>query len=328
MNLRNLFLVLSVLLVYNSLHSNFFARSFMRATSLAKHKKYIFHFDVNKTLVGIDPAGGKALNDILIHSLADRYKYCWGPEIQKPINYSDYIKTYVLPGASDDRELKKLRVKKISDFIEYLKETGHPLYHEAQSTLDNLKIKIEMQNGRLVFDSFYRLINHLMQHTINFTIIIRTFGDDIESIVKEFDTYITPGFINKYGKIKNRMLHVEGDKTFETSQDIYNFFKTTVNIAIQDSWKEWSQQNEHQHFGKLFPVDPEDAEIVSIILDDNIIDDPESTSNIVDPVDAQTGGHLNVAELIKKKRIFVVDTIAAILNPDYFIELIESVDQV
>jgi hypothetical protein len=100
------------ILFYGLLSISFLAAISSALTPIPQEKPkptVILHFDVNRTILADDPAGGKTLHDVLVHSLADFYKDRWIPSLEKPLSYSEYIKQHVLPGPTTDKELKKLR---------------------------------------------------------------------------------------------------------------------------------------------------------------------------------------------------------------------------
>lgn len=74
-------------------------------------------------------------------------------------------------------------------------------------------------------------------------------------------------------------------------------------------------------FGKPLYIDPEDRSTLSLFFDDNIfLDDREK--NIIAPMNAKTGEPISIAELAALNQVFCVDTLEAILNDDYFIDLV------
>lgn len=308
--------------LYSFLALSFFSPVFITKAS----PKLILHFDVNRTILAEDPAGGKTLDDVLLHSLADFYKDIWAPELTEAITYSEYIKQHVLPGKNNDKELKSLRSKKISEFISFLRETDHPFYPIVQKQFDQMKTQLS-QSKSIVFLSFYQLIAYLQKNNIDFTIILRTFGDDLERIITDINETLNCTFFTAHGKIKNGKLHIiqsDLQQCIQNDSEFYTTLKKSSHMAIQDNWKEWNDHHEHQEYAKKFPIDINDTEVISMFFDDNIIEDPSSINNIVNPVDVKTGKSLNVADLITRKNIVVVDTIRAILDTNYYINKVKA----
>lgn len=300
-----------------------FICSFLPAKMAVKtDKKLILHFDVNRTILADDPAGGKTYKDTLYHSLADTYKDIWREDLKEPISYSAYVREYLLPGKNSDQELKKLRTEKISNFIEYLRINNHHFYEKVKEEFELMNHKLS-GNKSLIFDSFYKLIDYLKLKNIDFSIALRTFGHDLERVMKEINTVLGKKCFESSAKFEQGILHVQNTDELHSADQIYNFIKSNKCLGIQDNWKEWSLNNQYQEYGKAFYIDSNDDQTISIFFDDNIIEDPQSLKNIVNPVDVKTGLSLNVANLIQSKNLVVVDTIQAILDDQYFINKIK-----
>ncbi len=97
-------------------------------------------------------------------------------------------------------------------------------------------------------------------------------------------------------------------------------------MAIQDDWNWWFKHSENYQFGKPFPIDLADTSVCSLFFDDNAAlnqDHPEN--NIVAPFDISSKRNLSPEELVSIKRLFPVDTLEALCNENYFIELIEFI---
>ena len=289
--------------------------------------KLLLHFDVNKTLIADDAAGSKTTDHILMHALAERYYDRWDERVPDPISYLDYVKHYLLPGKSSDLALRAARDQQIQRFLDFLRERNHFYTPWAEKQFYQLKAKLA-QSETLVFPSFYKLLSYLEENELRYTVLLRTFGSDLPRVIRDINTATGSSMISLKGRFKHRTLFVEmaplQERCIERINDIYQFFKNSSHIAIQDNWEDWMTHEEAQEYGKTFPVDLQDDSVISLFFDDNVRVEPNSLVNIVNPIDVHTNQPLNVVSLVESKNIFRVDAIDAILDDDYFIHLVEA----
>lgn len=283
----------------------------------------LLHFDVNKTLIAVDPASSQTLEQILNALLADKFKYKWSSEIQEPISYQEYVESYLLPGPAYDQELKKKRRALISHFVNFVQETHHPLQSEIVEEYTFLNEKLQ---DKYIFFSFFNLFEELKAQNIQFRIILRTFGNDLDPVISAItQTFPEEKFSGK-GYFSEGKLHIHSDHSsfvFDNLQDVYIFFKSNSHIAIQDNWQEWNDHQESKDYAKRFPIDLEDNQILSLFFDDNI-KERQSPDNIVTPINIKTGECLDIEELIEQKKIFRVNTYQAIVDDHYFMDLVNQ----
>jgi hypothetical protein len=183
----------------------------------------------------------------------------------------------------------------------------------------------------LVFRSFYKLLEDLDSRHIEYSVILRTFGSDLDRVATDVNQARSTNFFGLRGRFKDRQLFIQEspsqERRIEDISQIYQFFKESSHIAIQDNWEDWAQHNEHQEFGKTVPIDLEDETVLSLFFDDNVKTKPGSVTNVVNPVDIRTGQSMAVAPLVDKKIIFRVDMLEAILDDDYYIRHVnEAID--
>lgn len=286
----------------------------------------ILHFDVNRTLIMVDPVGGKSTSDCIMNTLADIYTDKWDDRVLEPICYSDYIRKYVLPGSeAQDPSLKRLRSQKIAQFLNFLIETNHHLAKNVKGDFVRVLEKLEKQST-LVLTSFYRLLGYLEENEYQYSIVLRTFGSDLKEVMDDIEGQMHSDFFSAQGVFK------EGKYHLDTSSDLaamgvaafYDFLKNNPHVAVQDDWAPWNRSGKMQAFGKLFPIDLEDRSVVSIFFDDNVVIERNGFENIVNPVNVQTMQMMDVYELIQNHRIFVVDTMEAIEDDGYYIRLVQQ----
>lgn len=276
----------------------------------------MLHFDINKTLIATDKAGGKSLEDVLNHLLASEYRYRWEEGVSEPISYEEYIREIVLPGPEHDLELKAKRKVYLDHFLDYLKEQSHPLYLDVLKTYTAAFEKLQHSNGN-VFPSFYKLLRVLDEAEISYTLYLRSFGSEIFEIAEEINSIYGELFAQS-GSFKHRDLIVDGKNIGSDPSDIYRFLCNNSHMAIQDDWSYWMLGKKASSYGKPFIIDQNDPTILAIFFDDNIYD------NIVAPIDMESGEPLPIEEVINRKQMVCVDTLKAILDDNYFFDLVNQ----
>lgn len=281
----------------------------------------MLYFDINETLIASDRAGGKTLENVLNQLLASKYEYKWDPTITEPISYVTYIKEVLLPGPEHDLDLKKRRRAYLGHFIDYLKDQNHPLYAEVQATYKIALEKLESAKGN-VFPSFYQLLRKLDQEKISYTLILRSFGSEVFEIAEEINQVYGDIFKNTGSFIEGKL--TMADESFGNDvSEIYEILSHSSHTAIRDDWKYWMSGNMDSAFGKPFILDLSDPKILGIFFDDNIkLNDTEK--NIIAPIDVSTGLLIPIEKLIKRKQVVRVDTLKAILDDNYFADLVDQ----
>lgn len=286
--------------------------------------KIILHQDINRTIIAEDLVEGKSVDVVLINALAEKYCDHWSSNVLQPISYADYIKTHLLPGSKTDPVLKKARNQKIAEFIDYLQTIHHAFYNKVQEKFQKLRTKLASHKS-IIFPSFYREIEYLNQLNIPYSLVLRTFGKDLDRVIEEIHNNISSEFFDWRGIFKNGYLELTALKTKEvvmlhTTAELYDFLKKHGNIALQDDWKTWNQHHETQEFGKLFPIDTNDGTVITLFADDNA--DP--SNGIVNARHPKTNAILNIKELIEHNNICVVDMLSAIEDDEYFVKQLQS----
>lgn len=282
----------------------------------------ILHFDVNRTLIFSDVVQNQSPEDVIVNGLADRLEYLWDETLTHPINYTNYVKYHLYPNPERSKEIKQKQKSQTTRFLEFLRESNHPLYPAAQQLFERAQQALAKQKT-LVFPSFYNLLAHLKGKNIAYTLVFRTFGSDIRDIAEELNQQLGPDFLTHFYSFSQGVFNFE----YASPADFYRYIKNAgYHMAIQDDWNWWFKHSENYQFGKPFPIDSDDAEICSLFFDDNATlnrDHPEN--NIVAPFDIAGQRELTPEELVAQKRLFPVDTLEALCNENYFIDLIEQI---
>lgn len=281
----------------------------------------ILHFDVNRTLIFLDAGQNQSPEDVIVNGLADRLEYMWDETLTHPINFTNYVKYHLFPNPERSREIKAKQKNQTTNFLPYLRERNHPLYPEAMRLFERAQRAAQTQKT-LVFPSFYRLLDHLKENQIGYTLVFRTFGGDIKEVADELNQRMGMGFLNHF------YLFDKGSFKSKDGEGL-NFYECIKNashhIAVQDDWNWWFKHHENYQYGKAFPVDFGDPSRKSLFFDDNArINQDHPEYNIVAPFSISEGKALTPGEMIEKKYLFPVDPIEALCDEDYFVKLISE----
>ncbi len=281
----------------------------------------LLNFDINKTLIAQDKATNKSVEDTLNQLLAEKTKACWDDTLLEPISYQRYV-GILLPGREDDLPLKKRRLEYLNHFVDHLKDQNHLLYQEVASTY-HTALNILQESGGKVFPSFYRLINELDKKDISYSIILRSYGVEVFEVAEEIKLFQNKVF-SRFGTFREGKLStMESEKMHEEPYAVYEVLRSSGHLAIQDDWKHWVKGKMEGKYGKPFYIDQEDPDTISFFFDDNIYLD-DRKENIVAPINAKTGEVIPISSLITSSQIVSVDTLEAILDENYFLDLIEK----
>eukprot|EP00697_Spironema_sp_BW2_P004450 gnl/Spiro4/16054_TR8629_c0_g1_i1.p1 gnl/Spiro4/16054_TR8629_c0_g1~~gnl/Spiro4/16054_TR8629_c0_g1_i1.p1 ORF type:complete len:382 (+),score=46.81 gnl/Spiro4/16054_TR8629_c0_g1_i1:37-1146(+) len=170
-------------------------------------RRLILHFDLNKTLIAVDPAAGRTTEDVLNELIAAR---AWGavagstwtasghfslepPPDRAPgrdfMLFSDFVEEQNPycggPDAGDlNRAVRLRRSEMKKGFTEHAGSRFKAQY-------DQLLRAITTRSGgyHYVLPSFYRLVKHLVAQRRAFKIVLRTFGDDLDQVVEQFGAF-------------------------------------------------------------------------------------------------------------------------------------------
>ncbi len=283
---------------------------------------FILHFDVNKTLIATDEGTHKTIEDVLNELLAEKYISRWDETLEEEISFDSYVRQVLVPGSHDDLLLRALRRKYLDHFLDYLHEHAHPLYEQVFMDYETALAVLKMSQGK-VFPSFYRLIDELERRQISYSIILRSFGQEVFAVQKEIENFCKTAFAHQ-GRFQRGAFHLHTGEIIENSSTIYELFRDAGHIAIQDDWKHWAMHGLIGKYGKPFPLNLQDSTTISLFFDDHIRpDDPAVKVNIIAPLEASTGELIPI-HLINHKNAIRVDTLKAILDADYYLNIIQK----
>lgn len=216
-----------------------------------------------------DPSGDKSITELLLETLAEDSTFAtvWEPNLKKMV-YAQYIKEHVVPGNKNDKQVRALRKQKLANFLNVLKETNNPHYEGVATQFTQLHSLVEenKKRGQILFNSFYEEIKFLQEKKVPFSIILRTFGQDLDRVLQEVHQIVSPQFFTWRGSFiideqtDGLVLHVKSllsgeSKEFKTYMQMYEFFKDTTHVAIQDNHDYWRKHNFSSEYSKLFLID-------------------------------------------------------------------------
>ena len=95
--------------------------------------------------------------------------------------------------------------------------------------------------------------------------------------------------------------------------------KKFSSMAIQDDYENWNENDQHREVAKLLLIDQADYQTQHIFFDDNADEDEDC---IVDARDVISKEIISYNK-IKNRYVIKVEPHRAILEPDYFIKMIE-----
>lgn len=278
----------------------------------------MLHFDVNKTLIASDKALNKSTEATLNELLAEKYVAIWDESMREPLSFYAYVNAILASSTTDAQQREQWRYT-LEHFNDYLREQGHPLYPVVQKEYEVAQAQLKRYKGR-VFPSFYHLIQHLNQAAIPYSIILRSMGHEIADVSEEIGRACGISFCT--GKFLSGALHLNANTILTDAYAIYTHLRQGQHAAISDDWHFWSTHGMGAEWGKPFYIDLEDAQTLSLFFDDNIGEGIHW--NIVAPRHAKTGELLPIDLLLKSRQLVRVKTLEAILNQDYFLQLVQE----
>lgn len=278
----------------------------------------ILHVDINRTLIVEDKGKGLAPDKCLaaLLSAAPEYSHTWGDDSEK-MTYKKWVDEKLLPGSYEDPVLKEKRESCHTEFVEAARNKDHPMLNEIIQELNSLLYALIIQGSRKVFESFPNLVQYLKERNYPFSVILRTFGKDLEWVSQEL-AQDSLNFIQR--SFCQGALHLN-DGVFSNPADILAAFEPGKHYAIQDSYDWWIHHNLTENGGKPFPINISDKRVLSIFFDDSA----NSTKRQILKIIPFGGNKVNLNELIEMGRVVAVDTRNAIRDPNYYISAVEKV---
>ena len=168
-----------------------------------------------------------------------------------------------------------------------------------------------------VFPSFFRLLEFLEAKGLSFTLILRSYGQEVYDIADEIDF-----LIEEKGKFSRGELHLS-EKILSDPRKIYATICSKRGLAIRDDYHYWREGKFQASHGKPFHVDLSNSSVLSLFFDDHIR--AGADENIIGPYDVADEASLEIEKMIEAKMMIPVDTIEAIVDPNYFVNHVREV---
>ncbi|WP_032112730.1 hypothetical protein [Candidatus Paracaedibacter symbiosus] len=267
----------------------------------------VLFFDINGTILALDTAQEKNIEVTLLQELAKRYTARWHESVPEPITYAKFVRRYLLQGDEKvDLILKRQRQQKYGDFLVYLHQNHPDIYQKVHTDFDQLRNTLLKSSGHL-FPSFVKLLTELQIQQIPFTLVLRSFGEDIPAVQKELAIHRI--MIKDLGHFRQGVLCLPGRQLSQPGE-ILQALIPGRHQAWQDDWSYWHAHQHEGEFGKPFYLSPHQP--LSLFFDDKAIE-----KDIIH-VQRLDGMKMSREEAVASGYLFAVDTLEAIRDDNYF----------
>lgn len=283
-------------------------------------RRLICFFDINDTMFIGDSAKNVSKRMSIMKLLAEHYVSVWNPEITtEPMTYRHFIEKHSHPGDRRIPEIQEQHNKCYDQFLEFLEASGHELASEVKVKFS--EISAALKDG-CIPQSFIRMVHFLDDNHYPYTIIFRSFGNDIDGVKKELAQTTSLQSLN-HADIKSGTLYRD-DTVFTTPEEILNSITIGEHGFWQDNFRDWRATGESYHGGKPFPFAFDRDDIVTVFFDDNV----HKKILHAMPVSGEDCDQESLQQwLIANGVIVPVDTFSVCTDPDYFINKVKAVYQ-
>ena len=343
--------------------------------------RLVLHFDVNETILLGDVAGGDSFEDAINKCIAK----------SALISYADSscIKWY--DGSSMDSGCPPplmpnwIRPEKCTSYYEYFRKSlgdkrklftlngpgrGYrPVYEEVEQALRWPKgatkpTKSLCQDGihHFLIPGFFKTLTELQNRGREFSVVIRTFGDDLDDLVAcvndfaqgkhlpEFQAYpgktldhfhIAPENVwkGRYDENGNfNLINKANDSVISNENEVVKLLQggycnedSISIIACQDDYEHWAQHNYHPSAGKPLWITKADDRYHHIFFDDNIKNNEEDSivAARIRETSADDFKALDGKSTLRLHGIHLVKvpTYAAVLDKNWFLKAIDACEK-
>lgn len=269
----------------------------------------VLFFDVNGTIVALDTAQEKNIGVTLLQEMAKRYTACWHESVPEPITYAKFVCHYLLRGDEKvDLVLKRQRQQKYGEFLAYLDQNHPNIYQKVHDDFIHLR-GVLLENKGHLFPSFIKLFTRLRAEQVPFTLILRSFGDDIPMVQKELAAHQV--MVSDTGYFKQGILFLDGKQLSKPEQIIKNLVPGQ-HQAWRDDWPYWHAHRHQGAFGKPFYLSK--SRPLSLFFDDKAVE-----KDIIH-IQRLDGSEMSRGEAINAGYLFAVDMLEAVRDDNYFCE--------
>lgn len=287
------------------------------------------------------------------------YEDYWDETLSSPMTFYDYVKQRLCPldlskdvdptigndllvyidslenaNALMDRNQKSALITKLkfkiktrqkillSNTLTEFKKRKFAHLDAAEKDYDSAIEALRTQKTK-VFPSFFKLIKYLNRKQQPFTLLLRTFGPDAGKVNDVFKARRLGCVIQEenFHRVLEGVFKIQDENGNMKETNLHEYImgfraKPGQHLAIRDHHQWWFDHGEQDRYGKAFPVDLTDRSHLSIAFDDH--------TNILRTYNAKTNDSIPTKELIEKKRVFVADTLAAICDKMYYVNLFKE----
>lgn len=277
-------------------------------------KHLLLHFDVGRTLTLDDPTGRKTRSDSLNELLAQRYTDQWDENVLTPLSYEEYVTKHLLPGKHRDKARYRQQKLLLHTFLNQLREQEHPLLKEVEEEFHSLQRLVEKQETPL-FASIHTLLQSLKQDGRPYSIVLRSFHDDMDDVVEALQVYgisfARRGFF--FADKRFSLVDEKETRDLENTLELYSQWQREPHLAILDVGEE----------GKPFIIDSHDPTMLSLFFDNGLRLE-ENHPPLVTLFDLSEKRFSSIAEGVENGWLVPVDTGAALENSNYYLELLNA----
>ncbi|KAL7693447.1 hypothetical protein Plhal304r1_c004g0017701 [Plasmopara halstedii] len=325
----------------------------------SNRRRVVLHFDLNRTILMSDAAGGRTMEDTVNYLLSE---CTWGTSIQVHTCTLDQIKT-------TNKVIKSQRTALQSAFIGGKDTPGYPVQHSFTEVMQHLYFPHEKQQnlakqlaanmplsslqqawseGRFyLLPSFLHFLSYL-----NSPHDLKDVAQELELLIAGQHPMMCPALPDRFRLDVTRLSHSIGAfyrHSFDangttlavgtlTKQPFLSkdsnttlVFDTDINdnvkivresnvLALRDDYEWWSTHAEDAQYGKLLLVNEKEPRDIVVFFDDHI---EAHDAHIVDVRDLESGEPVDFVKS-RGKYLQRVEPLAAILDPNYFITLFEK----
>lgn len=296
---------------------------------------YILYVDLNGTIMAGDSSNNKNVDDAIWQIICENMVSNWPLASELTMTFRQYIEKCLCKETKDISrdELKKRQRALYKEIVSHLRTHSHPLADEVESIFFNMKKKLVDKNTYQdekgegcqgnIFPAFYALIHYLEKNKFNYSLVLSTFGNDLDLVVRELEARTELRFP------KNTKVHFQNgelidhlDNHYMSPIEMEAFFKSQKCFAAKHDWPYWNKHGEKHEYGKPFPINlHRAADVTAIFFDDNAVD---KRIIAVKPLDnSMPDQEMIQNKLRSSKHIVAVNAFDAILNDQYFVECIQ-----
>lgn len=273
-----------------------------KSTCSEREVHLVLHFTIDSIVLFDDSSTDQRINELL----SDTTSYTWDATCKSSISFTKFLQ---------ESHLTYTR----SDFLEYVKKEQPSQYTQLLDRFSKIKARIKTNP---LAPAFARLINLLETHDISYSLILRTYGPNLEKTMETIHSQYNILFPLPM-RFQDGVLEDTSCTIFDM-HEIYQAFKQIPAIGIRDDYAAWQSHQKEKGFGKPFPIDTRDAETICLFFEN--CSDIEKDS--IAPFDVRTNTIPNSAKELGDHKIIAIDPARAYLSDMYLIDELQKIVQI